>query len=45
MIHKEDPAVVEKDGFEDVEADFADPGEPGTYVLPTRRPDAGSGDS
>jgi hypothetical protein len=41
MIPEEEPAAAEEgDGFEDVEADFADPGPGGTYVLSSRRPGA-----
>lgn len=44
MIPEEEPVVVEEvDVFEDTEADFAPPGEPGTYVLSTRRPGVVSG--
>jgi hypothetical protein len=46
MIHEEEPAAVEEeDGFEDVDADFAEPGEAGTYVLSTRRPGVVGGPS
>jgi hypothetical protein len=39
MIPEEEPVVVEEvDPFEDVEADFADLGPVGTYMLSTRRP-------
>ncbi|QIJ61389.1 hypothetical protein [Streptomyces sp. JB150] len=38
MIHEEEPATAEDEGgFEDVDADFADPGPGGTYVLSSRR--------
>lgn len=45
MIHEEEPAAAEEDAFEDVEADFAEPGPVGTYVLSTRRPGVVSGPS
>jgi len=46
MIHEEEPTVTDdEDGFEDVEADFAEPGPAGTYVLSTRRPGVVSGPS
>lgn len=44
MINEEEPpAVEEEDVFEDVEADFAESGLAGTYVLSTRRPGVVSG--
>jgi hypothetical protein len=46
MIDEEEPAVVEEeDAFEDVEADFAEPGPAGSYVLSTRRPGVVGGPS
>lgn len=46
MIHEEEPAAADdEDAFEDVEADFAEPGPAGTYVLSTRRPGVVSGPS
>jgi hypothetical protein len=46
MINEEEPAVVEEDDvFEDVEADFAEPGPAGSYVLSTRRPGVVGGGS
>lgn len=45
MIPEEEPAAVEEvDPFEDVEADFAEPGEAGAYVL-SRRPGVVGGPS
>jgi hypothetical protein len=38
MIHEEEPAAADEEGFEDTEADFAEPGPGGTYVLSSRRP-------
>ncbi|MFE0353560.1 hypothetical protein ACFW2I_08710 [Streptomyces nigra] len=39
MIPEEEHATTaDEDVFEDTEADFAPPGEPGTYILSTRRP-------
>lgn len=46
MIHEEEPVAIEEDdAFEDVEADFADPGPAGAYVLSTRRPGVVGGPS
>ncbi|MFJ3283663.1 hypothetical protein ACIPMW_00105 [Streptomyces sp. NPDC086669] len=43
MTPEEEPPAADVDPFEDQEADFAPPGEPGTYVLSTRRPGVVSG--
>lgn len=44
MIHEEEPTAAEDEGgFEDVEADFAEPGPGGTYVMSSRRPGVVSG--
>lgn len=46
MIPEEEAPAVEDDAlFEDDPADFMEPGEPGSYVLSTRRPGAVSGPS